>query len=94
MQRSRLVLVIGALAVILVTPGAALAEAPANDLITSATPITTLPFAVEQDTTEANGDGPRSARTTGPPSTRSGRRPTRVSRSTRSGASTTRSSPC
>jgi hypothetical protein len=59
MHRSRLVLTIGALAVILVTPGAALADAPANDLVTSATPITTLPFAVQQDTTEANGDGPR-----------------------------------
>jgi hypothetical protein len=59
MKRSRLVLVIGALAVILVTPGAALADAPTNDLITSATPTTAVPFAVEQDTTEANGDGPR-----------------------------------
>jgi hypothetical protein len=58
MKRSRLVLVIGALAVILVTPGAALADAPTNDLITSATLITALPFAAEQDTTEANADGP------------------------------------
>ena len=59
MKRSRLVLLIGTLAVILVTPGAALADAPTNDLITSATPITTVPFAVDQDTAESNGDGPR-----------------------------------
>jgi hypothetical protein len=59
MHGYRLGLVITSLAVVLVAPTAALAETPTNDLITQATPISAVPFSVEQDTTEANGDGPR-----------------------------------
>jgi hypothetical protein len=59
MHDYRLGLVITSLAVVLVAPTAALAETPTNDLITQASPITAVPFSVQQDTTEANGDGPR-----------------------------------